>query len=143
MNANFKNRMKQAREQEINLSLTDVISHEDFILALCLFLDEFKRSNRKQHMISQPPTPDRPSGGPKSTAKRENLCVLAATAHKLANDNDLEVPNWVFEPQYKMPTPVFAFNTTNKEYQAFLIADTPPEFAEKNIYHGASAIERV
>ncbi|MCL1999733.1 MAG: hypothetical protein FWG65_13320 [Turicibacter sp.] len=134
-NGQFIKRMKKSREEEINLTLTNVIMHEDFTFALCAFLDEFKRSERKQHMIAFPPVFD--------DANKENLCILAAIAHKLANDYNLTIPQWVFEPQYKMPTPTFAFNTTNAEYQAFLIEGNPPEFADKNIFHGSNAIERV
>ena len=121
------------KRNEINL--TDVITHDDFIFALCTFLDEFRRSDDKYAMIKTPP---------KSTnAERENLCILAAAAHKLANDIGVDVPGWVHEPLYKMPYPVFAFGTDDVEYQAFLLKDTPHEFASKNIYHGANAIERV
>lgn len=117
------------------LSLTNVAQYNDFIFALCSFLDEFKRSDNKYEMIEHPPLED--------GADRVNLCILAATAHKLANDHQIPVPKWVYGAQYRMPHPIFAFNTTNREYQEFLIEDTPYEFASKNIYHGANAIERV
>jgi hypothetical protein len=72
-----------------------------------------------------------------------NLCVLAATAHKLANDNDLSVPTWVFEPIYTMPIPVFSHDTKNSEYQEFLKNDAPYEFASRNIFYSSSVLERV
>jgi len=114
----------------------DYISeHSDFNFALGAFLDEFRRAKNKSVMISTPP--------PTEGLTMRQRCILAAVAHKLANDNVLEVPTWVHEPDFKMPNPVFAFDTKNKGYQAFLLQDTPYEFASKNIYHGANSINRV
>jgi len=116
--------------------LTNVINHKDFILALGAFLDEFRRSSNKYELIAMPPNPK------VTSVDMENLCILAATAHKLANDYNITIPSWVHDPLYKMPYPVFAFHTTNKDYQEFLLQDTPPEFASKNIFHGSNAIKR-
>ena len=118
-----------------HIDLSYVTNHDDFVLGLCSFLDEFKRSNNKEQMIEHPP--------PSSGIEQVNLCILAAASHKLANEYEIDVPSWVYEPLYKMPYPVFAFNTQNKEYQKFLLEDTPYEFSSKNIFHGANAIERV
>jgi hypothetical protein len=71
------------------------------------------------------------------------LCMLAGTAHKLANEYGMAVPDWVHDPSFRMPYPVFAFDTMNKEYQEFLLKDTPYEFSSKNMYVGSNAIERV
>jgi len=117
------------------MTLTDVIKHKDFIFALCVFVDEFKRNENRQDMIMHPPNGN--------SAVPEHICILAGAAHKLANDYDIPVPNWVYDPAYKMPAPVFAFHTENEEYQEFLRQDTPLEFASKNIFHGANAIMRV
>ena len=117
------------------MDLSDIVNYDDFTFALCAFLDEFKRSNSKYDMIKLPPESD--------SASKENICILAAACHKLANDNKIDVPEWVHDEKYKMPHPVFAFNTKNKEYQEFLLKDTPSEFASKNIFHGSNAIDRV
>ena len=116
------------------LTMTDVINHNDFSLALRSFLDKFKYYDNRQDMITNPPKSD--------NADKLNLCILAAVAHKLANDYGIPVPEWVNEYQYRMPEPVFAFNTENREYQEFLLKDTPYEFAGKNIYYGADTLER-
>ncbi|MCL2545772.1 MAG: hypothetical protein FWE06_01070 [Oscillospiraceae bacterium] len=116
------------------MNLTDVIEHKDFNFALGSFLDEFKRSDEQCAMLEARPQ--------SSNAGQVNLCILAAVAHHLAIVNNLSVPKWVDDPQYKMPHPVFAFDTKNKEFQEFLIQDTPITFASKNIFHGANAIER-
>ena len=111
-----------------------IVQHNDFILALCTFLDEYKRTENKDALLAMPP--------PEDGVNKENLCLLAAVAHKLANDNGRVVPAWVHDDKYVMPYPVYAFNTKNEEYQAFLREDTPYEFASKNIFHGANAINR-
>ena len=117
------------------VDLDYVITHDNFTFALCNFLDEFKRNNKKIEMIENPPKSD--------GANRKNLCILAAVAHKLANDYKLNVPEWVHLPLYRMPYPVFSYDTTNEEFRKFLIDVSPPEFAEKNIYYGPNAIDRV
>jgi|GEM_PF-1256566 len=119
----------------ISIDLDYVANHSDFTFGLCEFLDEFKRSDNKGGMIENSPQP--------GIASRESLCILAAVAHKLANDYSLDIPKWVFHPMYKMPHPIFAHNTTNEEYQRFLIGDSPREFADKNVFYGSRAIERV
>lgn len=117
-------------------NLTDVATYKDFHISLGNFLDEFKRNPNRHELITQPPLSD------VDNLDKTNLCILAAVSHKLANDYNLPVPNWVFEPQYKMPHPVFAFNTRNKEFQEYLFETTPYEFAVKNIYFGANCINR-
>jgi len=125
----------KAQRELTHIDLNYVITQKDFTFALCEFVDEFKRSNNKYEMIKYPPTA-------KSETK-ENICILAAVVHKLANDYNLSVPEWVNAPLYKMPYPIFAHNTINIEYQEFLIKDSPAEFADKNIFYGSRAIERV
>jgi len=116
-------------------NLTDVIQHSDFTFALCTFIDEFKRSQDKFKMIQHPPIAE--------GSGMLNLCLLAGAAHKLAVEYRLDVPAWVYEPRYTMPSPYFAYDTQNEEYQSFLLEDTPYEFASKNLYIGAEAMERV
>jgi len=118
-----------------NYNLTDVISHANFTFALCTFIDEFKRSQNKEQMIESPPSVECDS--------TLNLCLLAGMAHKLAVEHGLSIPEWVNDSTYIMPTPYFAYDTQNKEYQEFLLEDTPHEFASKNLYIGANAMERV
>lgn len=117
------------------INLTDVIKHSDFTFALCTFLDEFKRNVNRHEMIASPPQAE--------DADVVNLCILAGTAHKLANDYGIEIPKWVYDPMYKMPYPTFAYNTKNEEYQEFLMADTPHEFSSRNMYIGSNAIDRI
>ena len=120
------------------MTLTNVINHDDFIFALCTFLDSFKFSDDKEKMIKSPPEIDNTK-----QIKEENICLLAAAVHKLALEHDIEVPDWVHDSKYTMPSPYFAYDTQNKEYQEFLIKDTPYVFASRNLYVGSNALERV
>ena len=119
----------------VKINLNDVIQHEDITFALCTFLDEFKRSTNKHEMIASPPQAE--------GADMKNLCMLAGTAHKLANDHGISIPDWVHDLSSKMPYPIYVFDTKNKEYQEFLLTDTPHEFSSKNMYVGSNAIDRV
>ena len=116
------------------MKISEIPQHDDFIFALCTFLDDFKRSNVKYSMICDEP---RAEGSTKV-----NLCILAAVAHKLSNDYCLEMPVWTSKDDYIMPYPVYSHDTKNKEYQDFLIETSPDEFASRNIFFGANAIER-
>lgn len=133
--------MKGARGMEKwnDITLTDVINYDEFRLAVGTWLDNFRSSNYKSNMIAEPPIP----AGDETDDVRLNLCVLAATAHKLANDNGLEIPAWVHEPIYSMPFPVFSHNTKNPEYQEYLKKDAPYEFASRNIFCSSSILSRV
>lgn len=116
------------------MKIANVLQYDDFIFTLCAFLDEFKRSDNKYNLLCDEPD---------TKGDRINLCVLAAVAHKLANDNHLETPEWVNKDFYIMPYPVFSYNTSNEGYRRFLLETTPEEFACRNIYYGENAIERV
>lgn len=117
------------------MDFSNILNHKDFTFAVCIFLDEFKQSDDKFNMIKNAPLHD--------GKQQANLCLLAAIAHRLANEYRLPVPAWVNDEIYIMPSPVFAFDTENPEYQEHLIDTTPIEFSSRNIYYGANAIERV
>jgi hypothetical protein len=117
------------------VKIADVLHYDDFIFALCAFLDDFKRSNDKYSLICDEPDTE--------VTDVLNLCVIAAVAHKLSNDHGLAIPEWIMKDQYIMPYAVYAFGTISKEYQKFLVETSPSEFSCRNLYFGANAIERV
>lgn len=92
-----------AKTNAERLKLTDVINSGDFAIAFGTFLDGFKQSENKYELIENPPQAE--------NADEVNLCVLAATSHKLANDYGLPVPKWVHDPFYVMSYPVFSHDT--------------------------------
>ena len=116
------------------MEIKDVLNHNDFILALCMFLDNFKQSNIKESLIENEPT---------AKASKEHKCILAAVAHKLSNENNLNVPAWTMKKKYIMEYPIYSHNTTNIEYQNYLKTVSPYEFSIRNIYIGEDAIKRV
>lgn len=117
--------------------IPNVSAEYDFIFALCTFLDEFYTSNanEKLDLIMDEPISD--------LLDEYQICSLAATAHKLASDNGISIPEWALSEKYIMPYPVFAFNTDDKEYQEILKTNTPYEFKVKNLYLGANVLKRV
>ena len=112
-------------------------SDNDFIFAFCTFLDEFYAANSEEKKILLADEPQRGTLTPKQ------YCMLAAAAHKLANDYGLAVPAWVTQEKFKMPYPVYAFDTKNKEYQVFLKETSPEEYSSKNVFYGENVLKRV
>jgi hypothetical protein len=116
------------------LRLIDAVNCENTTLGLGQFLDDFKKEDNKYELIKDEPV--------STHASRKTLCYAAATAHKLAVDNDLEVPEWVRKAEYIMPEPVYAHNTSNEKYQELLKETSFAEFASRNLYYGDNAISR-
>ena len=107
----------------------------DFTLVFCTFLDDFKRSKNKVEMISEEPN--------KGILKDSDFCMLACAAHKLANDNGIEVPKWVFDEKYIMKKPCYAFDTKIAECQKFLRETSPAEYSLRNLFYGTNVLMRV
>jgi len=111
----------------------------DFYLLLGDFLDEFYRADRsiRQRMIETPPH----SAALKNSS--EYLSFAAATAHKLANDYNLTVPEWVFEKQYYMTdTPFFACHAKGNLRLLFMYK-SPAEFKHRNLFVDENVLSRV
>ena len=115
------------------LSIAKALASIDTRHGICQFLDDFRLVENKSALIEEEPV-----GGETKT-----LCLAAAIAHKLANDNGLEPPEWVLKPEYTFPQPVYTFNTQNKDYQKVLRETSPLEFAQRNMFYGANVISRV
>lgn len=109
----------------------------DYIFAFCTFLDEFYEAeyNEKSVLLA-----DEPDIG---ILEQRQYCNLAAAAHKLANDYDLPVPEWVMQDKYIMPYPVYAFNVEDKDDRELLQHTTPNEYTIRNLYLGANILKRV
>ena len=107
----------------------------DFIFAFCTFLDDFKRSENKSELIAEQPETE--------LLKPVECCMLACAAHKLANDNGIETPFWVYDQKYILQTPVYALNTKNEEYRFFLEQTSPKEYKQRKLFYGANVLMRV
>jgi len=101
--------------------------------SICQFLDDFMLVENKSALIEEEPV----------EGEVKTLCLAAAIVHKLANDNGLKPPEWVYKQKYIFPQPVYTFNTQNEEYRKVLRETTPDEFAQRNIFFGANVISRV
>ena len=111
----------------------------DFHLLLGDFLDEFYRSDvlKRQQMIDEAPV----QGA--GCIPREQLAYLAASAHKLANDYQLDVPQWVFDAQYYLcDEPYFAGNVEGNLRLLFMYF-SPPEFKHRNLFVDANVLTRI
>ena len=109
----------------------------DFIFAVCTFLDEFYHADNdeKEMLLADEPEKD--------LLKQRQYCTLAATAHKLANDYGLDVPEWVMQDKYIMPYPIYAFDTSDFSDQEFLREVTPNEYKIRNLFSGSNVLKRV
>ena len=111
----------------------------DFYLLLGDFLDEFYRSEQsvRERMIEAPPC------GGALDAPKEYLSFSAATAHKLANDYALTVPDWVFDKRYYMTgNPFFACRAKGNLRLLFMYK-SPAEFKHRNLFVDENVLSRV
>ncbi|MCL2776121.1 MAG: hypothetical protein FWD71_22685 [Oscillospiraceae bacterium] len=122
----------------MKISEVPCISKEfDYIFAICTFIDEFREADYEEKNLL---LIDEPAGG---ILDKKQYCTLAAAAHKLANDYNLSVPEWVMKDKYKMPYPVYAFNASDKDDRKLLKITTPNEYKMRNLYLGANVLKRV
>jgi len=119
------------------VTISDAVTDHNFTLAFGQFLDDFRSASfeEKQKLINDEPKCE--------GVNREILCHAAAAVHKLANDNKLDVPKWVYDPVYTMPEPYYAHGIQNTEFQRYLVETSPPEYASRNVFFGDNVLLRV
>ena len=123
-------------DSRLSLSLLAARSaKEDPDLLYGQFLDDFAHAGSKEELIEEEPV----WKGPNATFW---LCVLAATAHKLAHDNSLPVPRWALSERYIAPEPIYGMGTQNPDFQSYLKKTTPMEFRCHNVFLGDNALSR-
>jgi hypothetical protein len=66
---------------------------------------------------------------------------IAATVHKLANDNGLLVPAWVFKKRYYADEPYFPVQNSN--LRLIYMFESPTEFKHRNLFVSANTLSRV
>ena len=116
------------------IKLTDAINYNDVMLGISQFLDDFKNADNKYELIKDEPMGDCENKIAKS--------LMAAIAHKLANDNNIVTPEWVHKSIYIMPQPTYILNTKNPDYQKLLRETSFPEFISRNLYYGDNVLNR-
>ena len=123
---------------DVRMSISKLASKsadEDPNLLYGQFLDDFSHASDKSGLIDKEPE----WKGPNTTYW---LCVLASTAHKLADDNGLPVPKWALSETYIAPEPIYGLSTENPEFQAYLKKTTPVEFRWHNVFLGENCMDR-
>jgi len=102
---------------------------ESFYIVLGDFLDEFYRVDgtaRTAMLADAPSTAAR--------VPREHAALLAASAHKLANDYGLPVPKWAMDKKYRLTDkPYFDCNATGNLRLLFMYK-SPTEFKYRNLF---------
>ena len=118
------------------LTLAQVASADgDIALTFGQFLDDFAHARDKAALIADEPQ------WPCEDAGRWRY-DLAATAHKLANDNGLPVPAWCIEERYCPEKPFWAFDTEDPKFRSYLQKNTPREFRWHNLFLGPNVLQR-
>ena len=109
----------------------------DFYLLLGDFLDAFYRAGDDERAVMLQKVPD-------DMPKPEYVPFLASTAHKLAEDFTVEVPEWVFEQRCYLPgtKPHFACNAKGK-LRLWFMYKSPSEFKHRNLFVDENVLARV
>ena len=121
----------------INDIFKSISEGKDFYICFGDFLDEFYSHSdieRKSSIEIEPKYYDIPT---------YQKAFLASTVHKLANDFNLEVPSWVFKPEYySYDKPYFDCNAKGDLRKLFLYK-SPIEFKHRNIFVDENILKRV
>ena len=121
----------------ISQAIGQLSGGSDFYIALGDFLDEFYRQDDKtrQAMISDEPAC--------TGITPEHAALFAATAHKLANDYKLTVPEWVMDKKYRLvEKPYFDCNAKGNLRLLFMYK-SPTEFKYRNLFVDENFLMRV
>jgi hypothetical protein len=113
------------------------LAGKDFAMLLGNFLDEFYISSdgKRNEMLESPPL---------ELPQRQLVPLLAATAHKLANDYGLKPPRWVFETRCFLPhnAPYFSHNAKG-DLRLWYMFMSPSEFKFRNLFCSENVLSRV
>ena len=123
-----KENIPSMAELSVSIPISEMLGH------FCQFLDDFEGAQDKAALIAdEPHWSSNPGRWPYD---------FAACAHKLANDNALEVPEWTLKEEYISPVPQCAFGTEDPEFRKYLEMTTPAEYAQRNLFLGENVAKR-
>lgn len=115
-------------------SLSQIAEAEEFSYAFRNFLDDFYTQPSAAPLAERPDGPD-----------RTRNAYLAATGDYLANRYRLRKPGWLV-PTDDDDDPLVAnppyFASAYWKTRIWLLADSPQEFRERNLFVGADALSR-
>jgi len=117
---------------------------KDFIFAHSIFLEDFyhlpNRAQKIEAIIDEPDSEI--SVEDEFFTISEMRASIASMAHHLAVENNLPVPEWVFDKKYFLPEPIFQFHTENPDYQEYLKKKVFPEYRMRNLFYDDNTLVR-
>jgi len=123
-------------------TIADLIQYvhqgKDFYFYCPVFLDSFYSSNDeiKYELIKDEPKQY-------DNVDHFYYCDVAGIVHKLANDYNVLVPDWVHKPEYVLKEAYYQRNTKNKILQEYYKKNSPHEFKIRNIFVDTNSLDRV
>lgn len=115
-----------------------VYEGEDYFFYCPVFLDGFYAADNHERFELIKDEPDFYEG-----VDHFYYCDVAAIAHKLANDYQLPVPEWVHDNKYILQEPHYELDTKNEELRNYYREVSPYEFKIRNIFVDTNALNRV
>jgi hypothetical protein len=115
---------------------SETLAGRDFYLSLGDFLDEFYKANQsvRETMLCEQPDFSMP---------KINLAYLSASVHKLANDNGIIPPDWIFDDRcYMHEAPFFGCNAKG-DLRLLFMYKSPPEFKHRNLFVDENVLKRI
>lgn len=74
--------------------------------------------------------------------EKVDIVYLVAMIHKLLNDRNLDVPEWINKDEYCLEKPYFWIQTEGK-MKLYLLMESPLEFKVRNLFVSSNVLERV
>src|SRR5258708_10992438 len=115
-------------------SLSQLQDPEEFSFAFRNFMDDFDARPEVASLLARPAGPD-----------RTRNAYLAATGDYLCNKFDLPKPEWLWiggdDDESLIADPPY-FASSHWKTRVWLLADSPQEFRQRNIFIGADALSR-
>jgi len=100
------------------------------------FLDDFyRRTDEERQMMID--------GEPQAALNRPQAAMLAAAAHKLANDYNLNVPEWVWKPRYYLNDRPYFDAHAKGNLRLWYMYNSPTEFKHRNLFVDENILTRV
>ncbi len=73
--------------------------------------------------------------------ERKYCAYVAAMVEELCFTNNMDIPDWVFDKEYRLKEPFFAGGLEN--LKAFLLVESPVSFRRRNIFVSQNVLKRV
>lgn len=129
----------EAAIPELRLVISESAKGNDFSLSFRGFLDvfySFQDSKEKMYALIQ--------NEPEQFGNVPNYqyAMCAAAANKLANDYDLEVPDWVWKDRYYMKEMYFG-NVRKSRLRMYNMLYSPAEFKHRGLFVDENILKRV